>query len=337
MEQPLSDRGSVKLRWVETGKVYGAAGGIGLACDFFKPILDTTPVYLLVGIALAVGIPVYRRLKSEAASNEKLADLQKGGVMATIIGVVLIVGSYFFVGQSDRGLLVAATGTQSVQNEMLRSLEQIEDDMVRTAEASEDLRDELAQAAQETSSDPRKELANMGISWSRDSFSEALDARDTEFLQLFAEGGFPIQTWALLKMIREEKGDDYYFRIFGEYGRTNTAAGACEVPLPFVDELADGVSNPDGKRLLLELCDRQALRRYLRSELAEVTNTVAGYAAQSRDFDAMRSQCVEDNGSDEFADSMCSSMRSAVGQYSDQHERIVSRQKKHLQFILGSI
>lgn len=53
-----------------------------------------------------------------------------------------------------------------------------------------DIKGGLAELKRETSSDPRKELANRGIAWSSASFDLALRQSDVETLRLFVAGGF---------------------------------------------------------------------------------------------------------------------------------------------------
>src|SRR5690606_29500738 len=45
----------------------------------------------------------------------------------------------------------------------------------------------------ENSIDPRKEIANLGLSWNQSDFSEAIRREDLHVIRLFAEGGMQIQ------------------------------------------------------------------------------------------------------------------------------------------------
>jgi hypothetical protein len=54
---------------------------------------------------------------------------------------------------------------------------------------TEEIKDKLDDVKQETSDDPRKELANLGVTWSQQSFVDALMAGDERTVRLFLEGG----------------------------------------------------------------------------------------------------------------------------------------------------
>ena len=61
-----------------------------------------------------------------------------------------------------------------------------------TAQIAEDvavIKDELKDVKQETSEDPRKELANLGVPWSTAAFVEALKLGDERSVSLFLDGG----------------------------------------------------------------------------------------------------------------------------------------------------
>jgi hypothetical protein len=63
---------------------------------------------------------------------------------------------------------------------------------VQTAEIADNTRqinEKIDRLKQETSVDPRKELANIGVSWSTDAFVEALEASDARSVKLFLDGG----------------------------------------------------------------------------------------------------------------------------------------------------
>jgi len=52
----------------------------------------------------------------------------------------------------------------------------------------------VAEIKKETSSDPRKELANLGIQWTTDAFVEALETSDARAVKLFLAGGMKAET-----------------------------------------------------------------------------------------------------------------------------------------------
>jgi hypothetical protein len=54
--------------------------------------------------------------------------------------------------------------------------------------------EKVAETKKETSSDPRKELANLGIQWTTDAFVEALVTSDARAVKLFLAGGMKAET-----------------------------------------------------------------------------------------------------------------------------------------------
>lgn len=60
----------------------------------------------------------------------------------------------------------------------------------RIADTSEDINAGIQELKKEVSEDPRKELANLGISWNGDNFLDAVRSGDFQTLELFLAGGF---------------------------------------------------------------------------------------------------------------------------------------------------
>ncbi len=66
------------------------------------------------------------------------------------------------------------------------------------SEKQDEMKEAIDLVKKETSEDPRKELANRGVSWNASSFWDALIQNDKEAIQLFIDGGF--------KDLKEEDG-----------------------------------------------------------------------------------------------------------------------------------
>jgi hypothetical protein len=67
--------------------------------------------------------------------------------------------------------------------------EEISTKLGDVAEDTDEILSKLDQVKKETSDDPRKELANLGVSWSTQSFVDALIASDARTVKLFLQGG----------------------------------------------------------------------------------------------------------------------------------------------------
>lgn len=59
--------------------------------------------------------------------------------------------------------------------------------------SSQEISDVIKDTKKETSEDPRKELANIGVNWDRGNYREALYGADVKTLDLFIKGGMPFK------------------------------------------------------------------------------------------------------------------------------------------------
>lgn len=121
-----------------------------------------------------LGDDVQEVKESLAQQNEKLADIKQdtGFLRRKIVWVlggiaVLIVGSVLTFGTSTR-TLVNTEAIRSDVNEVGKS---------------------VASVKKETSVDPRKELANIGIAWDERNIRDAINRGDTRAVSLFMQGG----------------------------------------------------------------------------------------------------------------------------------------------------
>jgi hypothetical protein len=122
----------------------------------------------------------------------------------------------------------------------------------------------LDNVKQETSADPRKELANMGVAWSKEKFVEAIKASDAKVVSLFIRGGVSLNDSftklniaflfakdkypsheEVLKVMRSEGMD--FFKTFSNESLT-----------PLQTAVSDG--NVAGVRWLIESHDRSLLK-----------------------------------------------------------------------------
>lgn len=106
--------------------------------------------------------------------NEKLVDIKQdtGFLRKKIVWVlggigVLIVGSVLTFGTSTRTLV----NTEAIRSDV--------NEVGKT----------VAGVKKETSADPRKELANIGIAWDEDNIRAAIERGDTRVVSLFMDGG----------------------------------------------------------------------------------------------------------------------------------------------------
>lgn len=180
---------------------------IGALCDFFKPALDLMWLYLLIGIVCIVSVNLFPRLVMRFGSANDARNLRWAGRGSIVIGIGLIGGSWLFPGQSANGLLAnTITPLADAQSEMLRTTRRIEASTARTASAMEGAAQNASEIERETSADARKELANLGSSFTANSFYRAAMLEDERLVQLFIEGGMRINRNMFSQIINDRQG-----------------------------------------------------------------------------------------------------------------------------------
>lgn len=127
--------------------------------------------YLPVAATLIVSSAVF--LFSYNLSNERSDE---GGFLASEFGI-------FERMQQDIGLI----------SEQIRDLndtaEKIEINTASTARNTKETSEKLDNVKKEVSSNPRKELKNLGVDWNREEFGRAISNLDMYLIELFVQGG----------------------------------------------------------------------------------------------------------------------------------------------------
>ncbi len=181
----------------------------GLLGDFFTPIGGAIIVGLLGFIAMALGIQVLicrnsisrlqRILQDDSGSNwwwdGSPAVTKHGFWVAFIFGVICISSAKLsFDDRSIGGFL--ADGNSSIAFAQTKLLGKIEANTRKIEANTEEIADntgiistQIALVKAETSKNPRKELANIGVAWNTENFTEAIELGDLQVLELFLEGG----------------------------------------------------------------------------------------------------------------------------------------------------
>ncbi|KIQ97353.1 hypothetical protein [Lysobacter sp. A03] len=198
--------------------------------------------------------------------------------------VMIFVVSCFFTGfaayrEKDAGGLLAsrsaivsdmqvAAGIMEEQRKTTAAVEALTD-VTRQVERN------TAAAKLEDSEDPRKEIANLGLSWNQSAFSEAIRREDLPVIRLFAEGGMQIQKNQFFGVILEKlniveafQGVDY-----------TLDPRACHFALAYVHAFAeenDWRKSSDIKASEIRLSET-AVRNYsyFCSDYAELSQTLA--------------------------------------------------------------
>lgn len=206
------------------------AGPIGLLTATAGAILDfLTPlgnyIYVLAAILLVLTVlsaicsksnPMLQKVKNSTAfapdfiKNELVELWQPDGVAFWKKGLfqvltfltALSMGAAVYAKDNPKGFLATKIDSVASLQTSLRLIDSKLGDISakqdKIIEGVDTTNKKLDSVKKETSQDPRKELANMGVDWNEENFWEAIINNDKKVSQLFVDGNFHITS------------DDYY-------------------------------------------------------------------------------------------------------------------------------
>ena len=168
-----------------------------LVADVLSPI---APFSLAVGIILFILLmtsPIFKVVKlTNRWLTTFLGEYWSGPTrwVLFISSLMMIVTYSISSNQADNGGYLASKSEtiSNIQKELgiiTELTKKIEDNTRRTAESTEKISSQIENVKKEVSSDPRKEVANLGLSWDVDAFSKALMSGDLKLIELFLAGG----------------------------------------------------------------------------------------------------------------------------------------------------
>ena len=187
-----------KLR--RTSVLGAISAGLALYGDVVSPARDavlrwTVLALLLAAASIAIMVWVARRHRPlvEAGANGRrvLADRADVTSLAvtrevTLFAILaLLMLGLTLTGQRTIARDASKGGGGSLFATLLPALDGLRADM-------REVKSELQQVKRETSEDPRKELANLGVAWNGDNFLEAVRTGDTRLIELFLQGQMPL-------------------------------------------------------------------------------------------------------------------------------------------------
>lgn len=274
------------------GKASAVCGVITMVSDLMEPLgaiamwsLLLSLVLLLVSMALG---SVLRRWREEL-SVLRLALVLIAGVSAALV--------YFQSSNpeaAERGFLASKLpAAAELQNSLIRleqSARKIEENTGRTAVAAEEMSGKMDNLKLETSVDPRKELANMGVPWNYDSMHNAFQNRDTRTLKLLLAGGM-IPQYDTLKytMFVENQlyPEDFLKALIA--AKSYDPVRACKDSLPW---MGDGLKDKSRAPFIRAVCRNEAFMAPLESELDILLDKVENDAVLDREYKERVSDCV---------------------------------------------
>lgn len=167
------------------------ASAIATFSDLLKPLAPFSTIIMVASVFIVLALLfVIHALKKE---NEVL------WVSVFFTGALFLSSTGFFIYQQtdptkkEKGVLASNFELlQVVQSD----LGLIKEDISLIASSTASMDRKMDGLKKEVSKDPKKELANRGIAWTKKRFLEAITDGDLETLKLFVEGGFKTNLYA---------------------------------------------------------------------------------------------------------------------------------------------
>lgn len=222
---------------IATSKTVGLVAKVcGVATTFCAIVFDVlahvAPLALYAGLALLAALPVIV-LATISSRINGLAGRIFGDywptpiILTTIISCVMLLSSYGLTKRATSGS--EARGFLSENFKIVRAIQKdlgiVEETVAEIARHTEAISTKMDNVKKETSDDPRKEIANLGIPWSTDSYVSSLIAGDLPMIDLFIRGGMDATTRhkgssALLYALQPELGNQpvEVLKVFVSHG-----------------------------------------------------------------------------------------------------------------------
>ena len=235
---------------------------IGALCDFFKPIIDLSLAYIALGIFVALFTVLIRYSQQNWFSSEQLSDTRKAGLISSALGIFLLLGSWFYPGESSRGFIANTLSLKDVQNEMISSLGAIKDNTGRTADALEEINLRSLEFELETSLDARKELENIGSAFTYEKFSSAVNRKDEREIILFLKGGMKIREYMFHEILEDNGG--YLIDRFRRHP-DSVGESSCSFATYQVQVLGTAAERDDNWEFLINACGEDRVREIVKA------------------------------------------------------------------------
>ncbi len=179
---------------VKSGKALALAGALLTVADLAQPI---APISSYVLMASLVGLLVLAIIRFMLGRwNDNLSVLSYFSVMCLALSLILFSVQIQAPDSKQNGLLSASfKGVKELQS----SLGFIEIQVTEIAKSTKSIEKstksidkKIDNVKKEISTNPRKELANMGLSWSYNAFNESLVRADLQAISLYIKGGMKL-------------------------------------------------------------------------------------------------------------------------------------------------
>lgn len=183
-----------------------AGGVVGAINDLLDPLIalsSFTLAALVIAMVITVAAAASTRVRNTLAAlpaPKPVSDLisQYWALplfSALVVLAAVILGATFITEKSgDAGFIAEAIpGVAALKRDVgiiRQTAQNIEKNTGKIAAQAEQLNEKANNLKRETSLDPQKELANMGVAWSNDHFADALIRGDEKVVSLFLAAGW---------------------------------------------------------------------------------------------------------------------------------------------------
>jgi len=169
---------------IKIGKAVGLAGAILTVADFAQPIAPIASFVLVGSIVFLIVLLVLRFIVHKW--NESLSILSYFSALCLVMSLFLFSSYNENPDIEKKGLLGASFPGI---NKLHQSMGLVTKELKNISGSVSSMDRKMDNLKKETSDDPRKELSNMGLSWSASQFYNAASRADKKIMNLFIKGG----------------------------------------------------------------------------------------------------------------------------------------------------
>ena len=275
------------FRWGR--RVFGACAVITVFADLLERWFDVLHPLFIIGIVAATAA-----LSAQAVFPHIARQLRAAGYASTVLAgfagfwIVLsgnppngaIAGTFPTIAHFQQwfdGLFREIAVVQKDVGEIKTTTTEIDERTRRIERTSEN-------AKRETSADPRKELANLGIPWGEANFQAAMMSGDHRVVQLFLEAGHPVSPATFVGFVENAFNDRIADQVLSHGELVSQAictndeinAGlrfnglAMHTPLFLEDLLTNVLNTEEKKKLYYSICKKESMVASFRGQLDEL-------------------------------------------------------------------
>ena len=169
------------------GKSLGVAGCIVTLCDLAEPIAPFADYAVLISLAFLMLLGLCRLFMKSWPENFSVATYLFG-ILLLLSGTLLFVKSDIPEAKEKGFIASKVEAVESLQS----SLGMVNKQLTEVNVNLKTISTKMDNNKKETSQNPRKELANLGVTWSGESFWDAIRSNDKTLTELFFRGGMQI-------------------------------------------------------------------------------------------------------------------------------------------------